>query len=493
MEFKYANTSEVGGIPSSAVKQFFNKIQAKGINLHSIMMLRGDTVLVEAYYAPYQKDSTHRIYSITKTVTSLAIGLLIEEGKIQLNDKICKYFPEKLSNQVDKRIQNIRIEDMLKMATAHQSTTYKRYDGDWVESFFHVKPTHEPGCVFHYDTSAVHVLSALVEKLTGKSMLTYLREKSFDKLGISKEAYILEDPYGIQQGGSGMVCTTEDMAKIAYLCTHYGYVDGEQIYPEDYLRKATSKQISTRVQPLQDEQYGYGYYVWQSRDNKGFCLYGMGGQLALCFPKYDFILVTTADMQGTGSGLQTLYDSFYDTIFPYVEKTQEDEVLPINLQEMSISHNMKLKRMDGSLESSRLYQKMCQEGINLNCQENPQGIKSLYIDVDSETSSGTLKYEKRNETYTIPFSFKEYIPYIFEDNKALPKEGRLAKVQAMTMATMETEYQLLLRTYLLGDYQANFWIEIGFSKEDGCATVRMKKAAENFLIDYDGVIGCQAY
>lgn len=491
MEFKYADTPEVGGIPSSAVRKFFSKIQEKSINLHSVMMLRGDTVLAEAYYAPYQKDSVHRVYSITKTVTSLAIGLLIEEGKIQLSDKICDYFPEKLPMQVDQRIQDTTIEDMLKMATAHKSTTYKRYDGDWVESFFHVEPTHEPGCVFHYDTSAVHVLSALVEKLTGKEMLTYLRGKCFAKLGISESAYILKDPYGVSQGGSGMVCTTEDLAKIAYLCTYYGYVDGEQIYPEDYLRKATAKQISTRIQPLEDEQYGYGYYVWQSRNNKGFCMYGMGAQLAICFPEYDFILVTTGDMQGVGSGLQTLYDSFYDIIFPYVEKAQADESLQINLQELSISNNMQLEGMDKPLESSLLYQKMCQGGIILNCQDNSQGFKNLQIHVDIDTSIGNLKYEKGCETYTIPFSFREYIPYLFEDIQALPKECKLTKVQAMTMAAMETEHQLLLRTYLLGDYQANFWIEIGFSKNDSYATIRMKQAAENFLTDYDGVIETQ--
>lgn len=482
MEFKYASTPEIGGIPSHAVKAFLSKVKTKKMNLHSMMMLRGETILAEAHYAPYQKDSMHRIYSITKTVTSLAIGLLLDEGKIQLTDEICGYFPEKLPEVVDPRIQKTTIEDMLRMATAHQSTTYKRYDGDWVESFFCVEPTHEPGCVFHYDTSAVHVLGALVEKLTGKKLLTFLREKCFDKLGISEEAYILEDPYGVSEAGSGMMCTTEDLAKLAYLCTHYGYVDGEQIYPEWYLRKATAKQISTRLKPLEDEQYGYGYYIWQSRENKGFCMYGMGGQLAICFPEYDFIMITTGDMQGVGSGLQTLYDAFYDTIFPYVEGKRVVEPLEFDMEAMSLFDNVRLEGLNEERKTSKIYQMMCQDQLNLICQENPQGITSVQIQVNQEIETGTFTYERQAKIYTLPFSFKEYVRYrLFEEGK----------VEAITMAAMENEHHLLLRTYLLGERLANFWIEIGFSNDEKRATIKMQKAADQFLKEYEGVIGCE--
>ena len=68
---------------------------------------------------------------------------------------------------------------MLMMRTCHASTTYKvDMKSDWVESFFIVPPTHKPGTVFHYDTSAAHVLCALVEKLTHMPMLDYMKEKT---------------------------------------------------------------------------------------------------------------------------------------------------------------------------------------------------------------------------------------------------------------------------------------------------------------------------
>lgn len=137
------------------------------------------------------------MYSISKSFTSIAIGLLIDEGKLSFDDKICDYFQDKLEKETPSYIKEITIRDMLKMATAHKSTTYKQYDGnDWVKSFFVLEPSHMPGTVFSYDTSSSHVLAALVERLSGKSILDYLRDKFLNEIGFSKEARWLKDPKG---------------------------------------------------------------------------------------------------------------------------------------------------------------------------------------------------------------------------------------------------------------------------------------------------------
>ena len=114
------------------------------------------------------------------------------------------------------------IKQMLTMTTCHSKTTYKQYDGDWVESFFRVEPSNLPGAVFSYDTSSTHVLSALVERLSGRKLMEYLRERCFDKIGVSKEAYFLPDPYGVSQGGSGLNCTLRDMLAVAELVMNEG-------------------------------------------------------------------------------------------------------------------------------------------------------------------------------------------------------------------------------------------------------------------------------
>lgn len=162
--------------------------------MHSFLLMRHDTLIAEGYYAPYQKDTLHRMFSISKSFTSIAIGLLEAEGKLSLDDPIVSYFPDKIPANVHPWIAAMTIRDMLMMRTCHAATTYKvDMKSDWVESFFTVPPTHPAGKLFHYDTSSAHTLSALVERLSGMPMLDYLKEK-LSVLEFSDESYMLTDP-----------------------------------------------------------------------------------------------------------------------------------------------------------------------------------------------------------------------------------------------------------------------------------------------------------
>lgn len=322
-------TPEECAIPGKAVEEMDKRMERLGIHIHGYLLLSGRNIIAERYWEPYGKDVIHRMYSITKSFAALAVGLLEKEGRISLDDKICQYFPEMLPEDGGHPwCLEMTIRDMLSMRTCYGSTTFKRYgDGDWTESFFRVEPDHVPGTVFSYDTSSAHVLAALVEKLTGMELLDYMREKVLDKLGFSKEAYIMKDPSGVSQGGSGMVCTLRDVAKVAYLCNQGGILDGEELLPGEFLREAVACQTPTDVQPTLDEQCGYGYMIWMPRED-GFVFYGMGGQLAVCFPKLDFCYLTMADTIGNPAGLQMLYDCFYDTVYPCL-KEQRGEALTV--------------------------------------------------------------------------------------------------------------------------------------------------------------------
>ena len=307
---------ETRGIPSEAVAAFERRLTERRVRMHGYLMLSGGELIAERYWLPYGPDVNHRMYSVTKSFTALAAGLLAGEGRIGLADPICEYFPDKLPpGGPHPWCAGMTVEDMLTMRTCHGSTTYKRYDGDWVESFFRVTPDHIPGTVFAYDTSASHVLAALTERLTGMEMLDYLRKNALDALGFSERAYILKDPYGVSQGGSGLMCTLRDVARAAYLCLHGGRFEGRTLLPEAFVRRATANLVPTRLQSAEDERYGYGYFFWMPR-KPGFVMYGMGGQLAVCFPEADFCLATMADTIGDPAALRLLYDSFYETVWP---------------------------------------------------------------------------------------------------------------------------------------------------------------------------------
>ena len=221
----------------NAVRSMEQRMESLRLNMHGYQILYRGELIGEHYWESFHRDSLHRMYSITKSFTSLATGLLAAEGKLGLDDRICTYFPEKLpEGGAHPWCEEMTIRDLLTMRTCYESTTFKRYDGDWVESFFRVTPDHVPGTVFNYDTSASHVLAALVEKLTGMDMLDYLRKKVLRRVGFSEEAYILKDPYGVSQGGSGLVSKLSDLAGIAMLCCRGGVLGGEQLIPADFLR-----------------------------------------------------------------------------------------------------------------------------------------------------------------------------------------------------------------------------------------------------------------
>lgn len=309
------------GIPAEAVEKLEQLLDKRKVRIHGYMLTKGNCILAEKYYAPFRRESLHRMYSITKSFTALAVGLLVKNGLVKTEDRICDFFPEMLPEEGPHPwCGEMTIRDMLTMRTCHSSTTYKRYaGGNWTESFFRVEPDHVPGTVFSYDTSSSQVLAALVEKLTGKKMLDYMREEMLDELGFSREAYIIPDPAGVSQGGSGMMCTLRDVAVAAHLCNRLGTLSGREYLPRDYMREAVSCQVPTDMQPLLDEQCGYGYFIWMPRE-EGFTFFGMGGQLAVCFPQYDFCYMTMADTMGDPAGVHILHDSFYQSVFPYLEE-----------------------------------------------------------------------------------------------------------------------------------------------------------------------------
>lgn len=317
---------EAKGISASCIIDTLSEIDIRGISMHSFLLCKDDCLVAEGYYAPVKKNDLHRMFSVTKSFVSIAIGLLQEEGRLSLDDSIVKFFPEYVPNTCEAHpwLLATTIRDMLSMRSCHASTTYDKFSSksDWVKSFFTVAPTHKPGTVFHYDTSATHTLCALVEKLTNMKMLDYLRNKVLNEIGFSQEAYCLTDGFGISMGGSGLMATSRDLMCFALLILHNGKLNGKQYISADYIKEATSFQTATCVTgPIPSESQGYGLQFWVGEHDSIVC-YGMGGQLAILLPEYNTAIVTTADTQGYQGGNQVIYDAIFRHILPELEKRQ---------------------------------------------------------------------------------------------------------------------------------------------------------------------------
>jgi len=339
-----ASPEEVG-IPSASLAAMLRRIEIGQLNLHSLLVIRHGRLVTERNWDPYGPETLHRMYSVSKGFAGVGIGFLIDAGLVRLTDRIVDHFPELVPADVHPWISAMTVRHLLTMSTAHSFTSYKQAeDTDLVRTFFTVPPTRPPGRLFAYDTSAAVVLGALIERVSGLSLTGFLHDRLWSRLGCegglralrtptalpvdhagSSPAWreVETNPAGVDQAGSGVMCTPRDLARLGLFCLNRGLVDGRQLLSSDYLIAATTPQISTDLKPGYDPALdaGYGYQIWCTPYD-GFAFHGMGGQLALMHPEQDLVVVATADDQLDGSVIRTVQSAVWEGLLPALDDRQ---------------------------------------------------------------------------------------------------------------------------------------------------------------------------
>lgn len=281
------------GIPPSAILRFTEDMTERNMNLHSFMLLRHGKVAAEGYYSPFHKDLRHPIFSVSKSLTSAAVGIAIGEGRISLEDKVIHFFPDKQPETVHPYTADMTIRHLLSMQTVHRKSTNKEAR-DIVFEYLHTPPSHPPGTVFAYDTTGTHTLCAILQRVTGTTVHDYLDDRLFQPLGMQDIEWET-CPLGINQGGSGAYCTTEDLAKFGQLYLQDGVWNGIRILPEGWVELSTSKVVdNSSAGILLEGRSGYGYQFWRAR-RQAYCAFGAGGQFVLVIPDHDAVFVSTAN------------------------------------------------------------------------------------------------------------------------------------------------------------------------------------------------------
>lgn len=481
---KYS-TPEKMGVKSSLIRKYIKKLEDSHLITHNIIIARHDEIIFENYRKPFDKDFLHRMYSITKSYVSLAVGFLEQDGLVDLDATIIKYFPDELKNQTDENIKNQTIRDMLMMSTAKPERWWfgARCD-DRVRFYFEndLQATRPSGTVFMYDSTGAFVLGALVERITGKPLLEYLREKFLDKIGFSKQAYMLKCPGGHSWGDSGLMCTAEDLLKTAMFCMNKGKWNGEQLLNGEYITKATSKQIDNNSFGINAHNTkGYGYQFWLTHDNSYF-FNGMGCQLAVCVPDKDMILIYNGDNQGIGNAKDIIIDNFFE----YIVRPATDEALEENKEESAA-----LKNYAASLElfsvKGEKYAKIQDEinNVTFKMQENSMGITKMKLSFNGDF--GTLYYTNEQGDKELSFKlceneFSEFPQYGYSDEIGSKKGDRLYK--CAVSAAWVSEFQILIKVQIIDTYFGILNINLGFN--DDKIGVNMIKVAEDFLSEYEG-------
>ena len=331
-------TPESQGISSDLFAALLRELDAsKDTEMHHFMALRHGKVICECNFAPYPKGMWHITHSMCKSITGMAIGMLIEEEKLKLDENIYDIFPDHI-NAFSKIFRPvITVENLLTMTSGVTFNESGIVSGnDWLGSFLNASVNGKPGTEFQYNSLNTYVLSAIVTKRTGETLTEYLTPRLFDPLGITK--YYWETcPKGITKGGWGLFLCAEDMAKLGQLYLQRGKWNGQQLVSEYWIEISTARHLKT-----QNDTYGYGYQLWMEQRPGSFEYNGMLGQNVIIYPDMDMVLVTNAGNK----------EMFQDCIMLNIIR----KYFPVNyhpadvLPENPLSHSL-LKWLCGELEN----------------------------------------------------------------------------------------------------------------------------------------------
>lgn len=308
------SSPEAQGIPSAAIQRFVGAANETIHDIHSLMIVRHGAVVAEGWWHPFEEERNHVLYSLSKSFTSSAIGLAVSEGLLSLADRVVDFFPDDRPETISDNLAAMNVHHLLAMYTGHSEDTtgflHAAEDGNWVRAFLARPVTHAPGTHFLYNTGATYMLSAIVQKLTGQTLLDYLTPRLFAPLGIANPTWE-SCPRGINTGGYGLKITTEDIACFGQMYLQRGVWQGQQILPAAWVEEASRGHSDNSANENIDWAQGYGYQFWRCRHN-AYRGDGAFGQFCVVMPEQDAVVAITA---GVGP-MQPVLDLIWEHLLP---------------------------------------------------------------------------------------------------------------------------------------------------------------------------------
>ncbi len=368
-------TPESQGVSSQAVLDFIDAAErvfdgsAAG-HLHGFVIVRHGRVIAEGSWRPFDTlNETHMLYSHSKSFTSSAVGFLVDEGRLDLDERIVDVFPSEAPGKVSENLAQLRVRDLLTM-NAGKDDHLLRDGGDWVREFLSKDFSRKPGTGFKYDSDATYMLAALVERRSGEEMMSFLRRKMFDRIGIDK-AWTTRSPQGVPCGGWGMNMTTREIARFGQLFLQKGVWRGERILTPDWVSLATTRHTWSGWQDVgvkalgegTDWEQGYGFQFWRCRHG-AYRADGAAGQLTVVMPEADMVVSVHAGLDD----MQRELDLIWEHLLPACRAEPLPADGPLQAKLADRLANLEIRPLSGGCPLA---------GGRYALKENPRGMKSF--------------------------------------------------------------------------------------------------------------------
>ncbi len=397
------SSPEEQGVPSETIGKFFQQVKEKGYDVHGLMMLRHGKVIAEHWWAPYAPQYQHAMFSATKTFTGMAIGFAVQEGLLNIEDKVTSFFPDLLPDTISPQLAKLTVKHLLTMSVGHAPTSYVGSGSSQVRSFLAAKFAYEPGTSFAYNISASHILSHILTKVSHVTIHEYLKPRLLDPLGIKDVIWEMDND-GINMGNGGSHMHTSDMAKMGLFLINKGKWNGKQLLNAAWIEAATTPHVFQHPERTPEENekvaddgsQGYGYQIWMGRRHSYRAIGGQN-QLIMVIPEYDFVLVCHSRISDEAGFNSLIYD-----MLPSMSKTKLKPNNTYNLKAEIAQYETK-QPFPGSST-----QKVVTSTRRYKMEENPAGIRSLLFRFDA-TGNCYLTFVTSSAIHNIPFGLDNWL------------------------------------------------------------------------------------
>jgi len=489
LEFK-KGTPESVGIPSKAIQNYVEALNREKQHLHTLTIIKNDTLVFCGEFKPMTVNERTRMYSCSKSFTSMAIGILVGEGKIKLTDRVVDFFPEYDQSKLHKWQLETTIWDLLTMTDCHPDNTYchqlKRIEDieqDWVKTWFDMKPTHKPGTMFIYETSNTFLMDVIVQRVTGKEFNVFLQERVLDELGCSANIQCVQAPDGHAWGGSGLIASAMDLTKMGYLLLKGGKINGKQLLPKEYVEMATANQTANmHDNHTAQNRTGYGFQVWQV-GNGGFGFFGLGGQMIYAYPELDLLVSTTGNLQNNSCGTALIGAFMNALLLPYVEK----KALPENPSDLEALRTLEAN-LEMSVENGAHDSKMrpLVEGKTYVFPENEAGLKKASMTFRED--GGIFHYENATGQHEINFGYEKNVDDFISETATFRmriKEPGNQPIRVLSNGAWLNDHAIHIVSHITDVCLGIVEISVYFS-EDDTMTVGFYAVSEWAFYEYKG-------
>jgi len=393
------STPAAEGISTQAVINMIDSLMAlPKCDIHHVMVVRHGKVVAEVHPMPYRDVHSHTLYSASKTFTSLAVGIAIDENRLCLNDRVMTFFPDKWPDSISDNLATITVRDLLMMASGIKPDWAMRDMGeDWVTAWLAKSCDEAPGSHFQYDSMCTFMLSAIVQRVTGRTMLEYLQEKLFAPMHITVADSEMS-PDGICTGGWGLRVQAETMAKLGLLLLHNGNWKGQQLVSADYIRQACSPLIYYKgrkeTDAPTDGNQGYGFQIWRCKWPGAVRADGAFGQYSVVVPQEDLVVVILGMIPNGHPELACIWNQ----LMPGMKNAslKPEKKLQKKLEKLCINASLPLpegKKTGKAINHSRLVM-----------QDNSYGLDWIEI-----TPEGEFTFAKKGEPQeTLRMGFRQW-------------------------------------------------------------------------------------